>query len=182
VTLPLVVILALLFGNAGHHKSDAKSTTPSALPPLTPTGPPSNAAAITPCTKVLEALPEQLGDLLPRVVHPKPDSLFVVAWGDPAVILRCGVARPADLRPGSGDFAPQVDGVSFLEKDTSDDNVYTTIDRAVYIELSFPKKSGSGELPLLASAIAKALPPVCLPQALPGQTPPPTDRLCTHRP
>jgi Protein of unknown function (DUF3515) len=182
VTLPLVVVLALLFGNAGHDKPAPKSTAPVALPALTPSAPPSNAATIVPCTKLLQALPERLGDLLPRVVHPKPDSLFVVAWGDPAVLVRCGVDRPADLKPGSSDFAPEVDGVSFLEKDVGDTNVYTSVDRAVYIELTFPKKSGSGELPVLAAAIAKALPPVCLPQALPGETPPPPNRLCTHRP
>jgi hypothetical protein len=182
VTLPLVVILALLFGNAGKDKPSPKSTTPAVLPALTPSAPPSNAATVAPCTKVLQALPERLGTLLPRTVHPKPDSVFVVAWGDPAVILSCGVDRPAELKPGSGDFAPQVNGVSFLEKDTPDANVYTAVDRAAYIEVSFPKKSGSGELPLLASAIAKALPAVCLPQALPGETEPPTGKLCTHRP
>lgn len=182
VTLPVILILALVFGHSGSDKPTSKPSTVAALPALTPSAPPSNAAAVAPCTKLLEALPERLGTLLPRVVHPKPDSLFVVAWGDPAVILRCGVPRPAELKPGSSGFVPEVNGVSFLERDTADANVYTSIDRAAYIELSFPKKSGSGELPVLASAIAKALPAVCLPQALPGESAPPTAKLCTHRP
>jgi hypothetical protein len=185
VTLPLVVILALLFGNAGHHQSSAKSTSPSALPALTPTAPPSNAAAVAPCTKVLEALPEQLGDLLPRVVHPKPDSLFVVAWGDPAVILRCGVARPADLKVGSSVEFVLVGGSSgqsgaYFDVGTDHgSNVFTTVDRAVYISVTVPAKYASGPLPALAQAIAKALPPVCVGAPEPGLTD--DSKLCTHR-
>jgi uncharacterized protein DUF3515 len=180
-----VIVLGLVFGLAGGNgPGSAPSSSagrPSALPALTPSAPPSNAAATAPCTKLLQTLPERLGDLLPRVVHPKPDSLFVVAWGDPAVIVRCGVPRPADLMPGSADFVPVVNGVSFLEHDTSDAHVYVAIDRAAYIEISFPKSAGSGELPLLATAIAKAMARVCQPQAGPGEPQPAPADLCVNR-
>jgi len=56
------------------------------------------------------------------------------------------------------------------------------IDRAAYVEISFPKSSGSGELPLLATAIAKAMPPVCLPQAGVGEKQPDPADLCVNRP
>jgi hypothetical protein len=184
--VPIVIVLGLIFGLSGGTGPGSAPTTasapPSALPALTPTAPPSNPAAAAPCTKLLQTLPERLGDLLPRVVHPRPDSLFVVAWGEPAVIVRCGVPRPADLKPGSADFVPVVNGVSFLEHDTSDAHVYVAIDRAAYVEISFPKSSGSGELPLLATAIAKAMPPVCLPQAGVGEKQPDPADLCVNRP
>lgn len=176
------MILALVFGGGGGGTGGTStSSPPAALGALTPSAPPSDPAAVAPCTKLLQTLPERLGNLLPRVVHPKPDSLFVVAWGNPAVILRCGVPRPADLKPGSSAFVPVVNGVAFLEHDTSDAHVYTSIDRSVYVEVSFPKKAGSGELPLVATAIAKALPRICLPQAGAGQTPPPDNKLCVNR-
>ncbi|WAX57822.1 DUF3515 domain-containing protein [Jatrophihabitans cynanchi] len=181
-----MIVLGLIFGLSGGTGPGSAPTTasapPSALPALTPTAPPSNPAAAASCTKLLQTLPERLGDLLPRVVHPRPDSLFVVAWGEPAVIVRCGVPRPADLKPGSADFVPVVNGVSFLEHDTSDAHVYVAIDRAAYVEISFPKSSGSGELPLLATAIAKAMPPVCLPQAGVGEKQPDPADLCVNRP
>lgn len=184
--MPIVVVLGLIFGLSGGGGPGSASSSgpvrPSALPALTPSAPPSNAAAVAPCTKLLQTLPERLGDLLPRVVHPIPDSLFVVAWGDPAVIARCGVPRPADLKPGSADFVPVVNGVSFLEHDTSGAHVYVAIDRAAYVELSFPKSAGSGELPLLATAIAKAMPRVCQPQAGPGEPQPDPADLCVNRP
>jgi hypothetical protein len=174
-------VLALLFAGGGGSPSTSTPSQPAALPALTPSAPPSDPATAAPCTALLEHLPERLGALLPRTVHPKPDSVFVVAWGNPAVVLRCGVARPADLKPGSADFVPVVNGVAFLEHDTPGAHVYVSIDRAAYVEISFPKSAGSGGLPVLATAIAKAMPPVCLPQAGPGQSPPPDSQLCTHR-
>lgn len=183
--MPLVVILALLFGGgSGGHKSPS-SSSPVALPPLTPSAPSSNAATVAPCTKVLQALPERLGSLLPRVVHPEPDSLFVVAWGDPPVILRCGVARPADLKLGSSvDFiliggSDGRSGVYFDITKSDDNEVYTSVDRAVYISISVPAKYSSPPVPQLAQAIATALPPVCVGAQEPGVTDP--SQLCTHR-
>lgn len=152
------------------------------MPALTPTAPPSNPGAQGPCTKLLTALPIQLGELAGRIVHPKPDSPFVVAWGDPAVVLRCGVVRPDELQPGSSGFVPVVNGVAFFEKNGSATHVYTAIDRAAYIEVSVPNAFAAGPLPQLASAIAKVLPAVCVPQAGPGEPAPNPQTLCVNRP
>jgi hypothetical protein len=148
---------------------------------LTPAAPPSNAAASASCTKVLEALPVQLGTLAPRVVHPAPPSPYVVAWGDPAVVLRCGVSRPAALKPGSSALLSGVNGVFWLVHRGTSQITWTTVDRAVYVEVDVPSSYRQPPIGPLASAIAKALPRVCLPQAAPGQTPPPASELCTHR-
>jgi hypothetical protein len=142
--------------------------------------PPHAAAEAAPCAKVLAQLPVQLGALNPRVVH--TDSPYVVAWGDPAVILRCGVDRPKALVAGSsaefingGDVA----GPYFDVTRGADGNVYTTVDRGPYISITVPTKyQGGTVLPPLASAIAKALPPVC--STDPNEPDP--DKLCTRRP
>jgi hypothetical protein len=180
VTLPFVVILALVLGNA---TTDPKRTTnsgtpaPSALAPITVAAPPANPATAPSCTKLLTALPVQLGDLVPRIVHPTPDSPFVVAWGDPAVVLRCGVDRPSALKPGSADLVIGVNGVFWLPVHQSKATVWTAVDRAVYIEVSVPQSYRQPPLAPLADAVAKVLPPVCVVD--PKQTDP--AKLCTNR-
>jgi hypothetical protein len=130
---------------------------------------------------VLAQLPLQLGKLQPRVVHTRPETPYVVAWGNPAVVLSCGVDRPRDLRPTSGaqyfGMGP-TGGPFYTVSATGDANVYTTVDRGPYIAVTVPKPyEGSAVVPPLSRAIARALPAVCTidPAAPPA-------RSCTHRP
>jgi hypothetical protein len=181
--LPIILVLALLFGHVigPGSPSPSGSAAPSALAPLTPSAPPSNAAASAACTKVLQALPVSLGTLAPRVVHPDPPTPYVVAWGDPAIVLRCGVPRPAALVPGSSALLNGVNGVFWLVHRGTSQVTCTTVDRAVYIEVTVPRTYRQPPISPLATAIGKALPRVCLPQAAPGQSPPPPSQLCARR-
>jgi hypothetical protein len=188
VSLPIVVVLALLFGHVigapgstQNSPAASGSAQPSALPPLSPSAPPSSAAASKACTKVLQRLPVELGELQPRVVHPQPASPFVVAWGDPPVVLSCGVHRPSELKAHSNAPLTGVDGVFWLVHRNDSATNWISVDRAVYIEVSVPKAYRQPPIAPLADAISKALPQVCLPQAAPGQSPPPTNKLCTRR-
>ena len=45
------------------------------------------------CTDLLDALPDVLDGLQRREVA--PEDAYAAAWGDPPVVLRCGVGRPA---------------------------------------------------------------------------------------
>jgi hypothetical protein len=177
--VPLVVVLALLFARIGAPRVRGGSGpgSPSALPPVTASAPPSSAAAEGPCAQVLSRLPVQLDNLPARVVH--TTSPFVVAWGDPPVVLRCGVPRPARFVATSSLLG--VNGVYFLPVRAGGRTVFTTVDRAVYIEVDVPTSYPQPPLGPLADAIGKALPQVCRPEALPGETPPPDRELCTHR-
>lgn len=189
MTLPVIVIVVFLIAVVfapSHPRSPSGSgaASPSALPALTPAAPPSDAAAAGPCTQVLAALPEKLTDLQPRVVHPRPDSVFVVAWGDPAIVLKCGMPRPAGLTPGSSAqlfSANGADGVFWLPVRGPSDTVWTTVDRAVYIQVTVPNSYAQPPLAPLGAAIGKALPRVCVPQAAAGQPLPPQQELCTQR-
>lgn len=158
---------------------DGRSASPSVLAPVTATAPASNAAAEAPCAQVLSRLPVELAGLPARVVHTTPSSPFVVAWGDPAIVLRCGVPKPARLSATSGLIG--VNGVYFLPVRTRDATIFTAIDRAVYVEIGVPTSYAQPPLGPLATALGKALPQVCKPQALPGEKLPPTRELCTHR-
>jgi hypothetical protein len=182
VTVPLIVIAA--FAIAHFTGSGSPSSTQSAgpLPALTLSAPPHATSEAGACTKVLEQLPVQLQRLDPRIVHPRPDTPFVVAWGDPPVVLRCGVDRPKDLTPASGaDYilGGNRAGPFYDVQRTGDANVWTTVDRAAYISITVPAKYAAGPLPPLSRAIAQALPAVC---AVAGADPTaPTKDLCTHR-
>ena len=48
------------------------------------------------CEDLVEALPESVGDLPREEVSGNP---LGAAWGDPPVVLRCGVGSPADFTP-----------------------------------------------------------------------------------
>ena len=58
------------------------------------------------------------------------------AWGDPAIILRCGVEQPKDLGPASR--CDMVDGVGWFSEETSDGYLFTTIGRDFYVSVEVP--------------------------------------------
>jgi hypothetical protein len=156
------------------------------LGPVSVTAPTdSSSATVTTCAQVISAMPLRLdGQDLRRTVS-NPPSSSIVAWGDPAIVLRCGVARPADLVPGSSAQFISVTGQRgpyYDVKSNGDANVYTTVDRAVYIDLTIPSKYLSAPpLPTVSDAIARVLRPVCV-AGQPWAGPlPPRDTLCDRR-
>jgi hypothetical protein len=183
--VPLIILAALAIAAlTGTGKSSDSTTNPTqgALPAVSVAAPPHGSAEAAACTKVLEQLPVQLGSLPGRVVHTYPDSPYAVAWGDPPVVLRCGVDRPKDLRPGSStEFFTNgpAAGPYYDVSSANGANVWTTVDRAPYISIEVPAKyQGADVVPPLSRAIAQALPPVC---STDPNTPNP-DKLCTRRP
>jgi len=174
--VPVAVIVAFaLARDVDSGQPASKSSGP--LPPIAVSAPPANAAAESPCAQVLSALPITLGQLAPRVVHAEPDSPNVVAWGDPAVVLRCGVSRPAGFDPVAQVYL--LGGVYWLPVKQKNATVWTAIDRAVYVEVTVPAKQAFQPLPLLGAAVAKKLKPIC---AVPeDNSAPREDQLCVNR-
>lgn len=171
----LVVIVSVSLADRGNRS--AKSPSLSVLPVLSAAQPtPSGQSGEAACARVLGALPLRLGDLNPRAVT----AQWVVAWGDPPIVLRCGIARPAALTPASGALVININGVNWLPVQQKDATIFTAIDRPVYVEVTVPKSSAFQPLPLIADAITKALKPVCE-VPVQGQTAS-DNRLCTHRP
>ena len=112
---------------------------------------------------MISSLPVQLDKYLPRQVHPFPyTSAAVAAWGDPAVVLQCGVPRPADLKPESTAIGFQINSnVYWFQSSDSKNNIFVAVDRAVYIKVTVPKAYTQPPLPTLSDAIASVLPAVC---------------------
>ena len=99
----------------------------------------------------------------------EPADAPAAAWGDPPVVLRCGVSRPAALRRTSvcflvnhvGWLATQ-DGRELRGDRPVDGTVsFTTIGRAAYVEVTVPDdgdRSSVAPLTDLAAAIRKTVP------------------------
>jgi hypothetical protein len=103
----------------------------------------------------VSALPfDLLGEPSRRV---DSDSPFVYAWAEPAVVLICGVERPAGFTVGVS--AIQINGVQWYV-DTGDPEVtvWTTVDRPVYVQVTVPASVDSAPVTALTTPIAEALP------------------------
>lgn len=195
IALPVTVLLAFAFTTGRDPTASSSHTSPgsaglSAGPPAAPLTVAASslpATAQTPCEKVAEKLPVTLNGLAPRAVYGPP---FVVAWGDPSVVYRCGVPRPAGLTPGSSTNVYDTGTgtgrtVEWFAVKHQDHTVWTSIDRAVYIEVTVPAAVQGGEvISALSGDIAAALPAVC--QAFPAAPPATFDAklersLCVNR-
>jgi uncharacterized protein DUF3515 len=84
-------------------------------------------------------------------------SPYVRAWGDPPVVLVCGVAQPAGFTSSSGLI--QINGVAwFVDTSAKDVVVWTAVDRAVYVQVRVPASADSSSVTDLTAPITKALP------------------------
>ena len=91
------------------------------------------ATAAQACTTLAAALPDTLAGLSRRLTTPA--SPRTAAWGNPAVVMRCGVAAP----PASADLPVQVGPVAWRgERLDSGAAVAISADRVVAVEVSVP--------------------------------------------
>ncbi|MDO9379110.1 MAG: DUF3515 domain-containing protein [Nocardioidaceae bacterium] len=85
------------------------------------------------CARLDEVLPAAVAGQPLRRVEPASAGH---AWGDPAIVLRCGVAEPAALRPDSR--LADVDGIGWFDQERQDAIVFTTVGREVDVEVTVP--------------------------------------------
>lgn len=153
IGLPLLV---LLFTTAGCSSADDSAS--AAVP-----SPDAKTGKL--CQNLDKVLPAKVDG--ERREDPSPASALTAGWGDPAIILRCGVPRPPkmlDPKVAEGRDADAVaggvNGVRWLmEKQDDGGYRFTTALRRAYVEVSVPGgRDSSGVLIDLASAIKKAIP------------------------
>jgi len=106
------------------------ATGPVTVPPATaPVGPTRGS-----CARLIGALPTDLDGRKARPVTSGAGT--AAAWGDPPVILRCGVP-PVTVPPGTQLL--QVNGVSWFARAVGTTAViFTTVDRVVTVEVTVP--------------------------------------------
>lgn len=121
---------------------------------------PAPSAGSVDCVRLLAALPEKLdgGEMgaLERRQLAAPAPAGTAGWGEPPVVLRCGLDRPAELTATSRLL--DVSGVQFLEIVNPDTSAWVAVDRGVYVSVALPPTSGSGPLQQVAAVIASTLP------------------------
>jgi hypothetical protein len=99
---------------------------------------PSPDADVAGYCKALHAkLPEKVDEDVPRRAA-TPDSPYTAAWGDPAIVLRCGIDRPAEVGDPKANGV-DVNGVGWVLDDRGDDGYrFITMYREAYVELLVP--------------------------------------------
>ncbi|EDY46261.1 conserved hypothetical protein [Streptomyces sp. SPB074] len=147
VLLPLVTV-------AGCSSSDSASGSAAKAAVPAP-----GAAAAKACRKLRAELPEHVDGLGKN--DPAPESELTAGWGDPAIILRCGVPRPAALDDPKTDGVG-VDGVDWaiVHEDGGPYRLYTTL-RIAYVEVTIPAaRADDGLSPLtdFAKPVARTIP------------------------
>lgn len=89
-----------------------------------------------------------------KSVETSSSSATVHAWGDPAIIVRCGVTSP-----GPSTDCVQADGIDWVSQSLSDGTRLTTYGRAPAIEVLVPHNYDPPGLLLSAfTAAAKSIP------------------------
>ena len=157
---PLGVALALAVALVVGVLIAAAMVRNQPLDPLVLAAVPAPSANSTDCARLLAALPENLdggdsGALLRRKLA-APAPAGAAAWGEPPVVLRCGLARPPQLTATSRLL--DVSGVQFLELVGLGASTWVVVDRPVYAVVALPPTSGSGPLQQIAAVIGNTLP------------------------
>jgi hypothetical protein len=131
---------------------------PPAQPRVAIVSVPAPEAGSAECRTLIDALPEQLGDYRRApVADPAPPGS--AAWrADPAgeaIILRCGLDRPAEFVVGAP--LQGVDAVQWFEVSDVDRSTWFAVDRPVYVALTLPEGSGPTPIQEISQVITKTL-------------------------
>ncbi|WP_018655303.1 DUF3515 domain-containing protein [Actinomadura flavalba] len=88
-----------------------------------------------------------------------PDSALTAAWGKPAIALRCGVPRPAALRPESQ--LQTINGLDWFGLPADRPVTWTAVGRQAYVEVTVPARyAPPGDVLIeLGDAITSTVPP-----------------------
>ena len=123
----------------------------------------SPGASTAACTSLMAALPDPLGALPRRQLEQGNDPLLagVAAWGEPAVVMRCGVPTPQELTCSSP--VQEVDGVAWLPIPGSGGITYLAVDRPVRVALTVPDGVSTGPWQEMSKIVGSTLTerPIC---------------------
>jgi hypothetical protein len=148
ITVALLAVVGVVIG------SRIASTRAEAAAPVTLVGVDAPAGATAACRSLMAALPDKLGDLARRATV--GDASASAAWGDPAVILRCGLPDPDGLDCSAA--LNGVDGVYWWQQSAPGFTTYLAVDRSVRIALTVPDGSGTGPIQSASQVIGSVLP------------------------
>ncbi|MCP2287413.1 DUF3515 domain-containing protein [Nocardia amikacinitolerans] len=155
VALPVVLVVAVLVAAVLARRMPVERE-PLVLGPV-----PAPAATGEACTKLLPALPADLGEFTKStLVEPAPPATR--AWqrpdGGDAIVLRCGLDRPLEFHRASP--LQIVNDVQWFEArdDAAKASTWFAVDRETYIALTVPDGSGPTPLQEVSDTITANLP------------------------
>lgn len=126
-----------------------------ALPVIDVDTPAVSAEVEIACMSLITTLPLELDGRPTRPVRSTLPTAY--AWGADAIVLRCGVSRPAAYLIGASTLA--ISGVEWFFETSPAGTTYTAVDRGIYIEVFVPSSAdGGATLAILAPLIVTALP------------------------
>jgi hypothetical protein len=138
VAVPIALLAgALVFWSLGglENAPEASSSgNPQATTPVSVPAPSLDATTAEACRALLAKLPESVRDRAERPVSGGAEQN--AAYGDPPIVLSCGVTRPSV--PQVADLIG-ISGVCWWPEEQSDRDVYTTVDREVPVRVTVPK-------------------------------------------
>jgi len=126
--------------------------------------PTARGAAARQCSALHARLPGEVDDRSRVKTHPASD--LTAAWGSPPVALRCGVPRPQGLKPTSEIL--EVNGVEWFLRESARGYAFTSVGRAVNVEVLVPpsvdRTEATAPLVDVADAVGQ-VPPAQTPSA-----------------
>jgi hypothetical protein len=119
--------------------------------------PTPNGAVRETCARLVNYQPPKLDGKDSRVTDPRTPLVHV--WGDPPIVMRCGVATPPGYDPSSA-LTATVNGVRWFQHNNGDVVTWTAVRSSANIELNVPKtyEGQGGFLVELAESIKKTIP------------------------
>lgn len=156
VGLPVALVIGIIV--AAVIASRTSGQEPVALTTV-----PAPQANSPECTRLIAALPDDLGGYsVAELVEPAPPA--TQAWtgedSDDRVVLRCGLDRPLEFDAAAA--LQLVDGVQWFQvTDPGGESASSTwyvVDRGVYIAVTVPPNSGPTPIQQLSDTIATTLP------------------------
>jgi len=164
VLVPVVAVLLVLVNVVGRDDpaddpvADVSGTTADPrgnLPPVAVDTPDVTPAADLACPVLMSQLPLELAGETSRMVQ--SDSPYAYAWGDPPVVLVCGVDPPAGYVVGTSGIV--INGVEWFVDTTDPDTVvWTTVDRNVPVQMQVPATTDSALVTAASTIIGTAVP------------------------
>ncbi|HVF04597.1 MAG TPA: DUF3515 domain-containing protein [Frankiaceae bacterium] len=126
----------------------AAGCTGNDLPTVPVTAVPTAASAA--CERFARALPDHLGEDLPRR-ETEPADPHVAAYGEPPVVIRCGAPTTRDYE--QGDPLYDVNGVDWFPEERGDVVVWSLPRAFVNVEVTIPRRWSGDRLARLADAV-----------------------------
>jgi len=104
------------------------------------------------CIHLMSRIPVELGGALIRTTDAGAEG--VAAWGDPAIVMRCGVIQPPSLEATSQLFT--INEIDWLPEELTSGQRFTSMNTPSFVEVNIPEgyDPASGVLVDLAPALA----------------------------